>query len=165
MEAGTRGTILGLTICELVVFFIMLKKDKKKAVVFLSISLLLIVGIATYHLIEPLRNGRIVAQMSQVIAGNTHHRSALFKNTIEMSLDNPFGVGINNFEYLHPKYANLDTRPSPYVSDSTILRTPHNISLKMLAEVGYIGGVVFILIVLSILWSCLNSAYYGKYIE
>ena len=95
----------------------------------------------------------------------TTKREALFRNTFEMALENPKGVGVNNFEYLHPKYANLDTRPSPYVSDSTILRTPHNISLKMFSEVGYIGGIVFILIVLSILWSGLKSAYFGTYTE
>ena len=164
MEAGTRGTILGLTIGELVVFFIMLKQDKKKAIWFLSISLLLVISIATYHLVEPLRKARVVAQMNYLSMGTTK-REALFRNTFEMALENPKGVGVNNFEYLHPKYANLDTRPSPYVSDSTILRTPHNISLKMFSEVGYIGGIVFILIVLSILWSGLKSAYFGTYTE
>ena len=35
----------------------------------------------------------------------------------------------------------------------------------MFSEVGYIGGIVFILIVLSILWSGLKSAYFGTYTE
>ena len=31
-------------------------------------------------------------------------RIIMYKNTLKMIIDNPFGVGLNNFEYIHPLY-------------------------------------------------------------
>jgi O-antigen ligase len=61
-----------------------------------------------------------------------------------MTIDNPIGVGINNFEYFHPKYAKPGTAAaSTMVNEHSILRTPHNLILKLYSELGYFGGSIF----------------------
>lgn len=169
METGTRGPAVGLVLGELLVFSIMLFKNPKRAIYFLSVTVLLGSGMLLYKFSDDLQGGNLsgrLASMENNIAASSGQRIELFKNTWEMTLDNPIGVGINNFEYIHPKYAKPGTPQfSPYVNESQILRTPHNIVLKLYSEIGLIGGTLFLLMLGYLLLSAIYNAIKGTLID
>ena len=169
MEAATRGTIIGLTCSELIVFFITLKKNRKQAFIFLTITALLTLGIGLYQFSDSLQNGRLsnkVAALQNKLSSVGTSRLHIYKNTWEMIVDNPRGVGINNFEYFHPKYAYPGSlRASPMVNENTILRTPHNIVMKLYSELGYIGGSIFLGFLAYLFCIALYNAFTGTYID
>lgn len=169
MEAGTRGAIIGLALGELMVFTIMLGQNIKRAFYFLSITLLLTAGIVSYQVFDALQSGRIshkIAAMENNISASTGRRMDMFKNTLDMALDRPMGVGVNNFEYFHPKYGKPGTvNSSPFINENQILRTPHNIVLKMYAELGWIGGTLWLGMLGWLALSALINAIKGSVID
>ncbi len=169
MEAGTRGGVVGLIIGELIVFSIMLFKNPKKAFYFLSITLLLSSGMMLYKFSDELKGGNLSERlivMEGNISSSTDSRWLMFNNTWEMALDNPLGVGINNFEYMHPKYGKPGSSlSSPYINEHQILRTPHNIVLKLFSELGLFGGSLFLMLLGYLLSSALFNAIKGSLID
>ena len=169
MEAGTRGPAVGLVLGELLVFSIMLFQNPKRAVYFLSVTLLLGSGMLLYKFSDALQGGNLsgrLASMENNIAASSGQRIQLFQNTWEMTLDNPIGVGINNFEYIHPKYGNPGTPEfSPYINERQVLRTPHNIVLKLYSEIGLIGGTLFLIMLGYLLLSAFYNAIKGTLID
>lgn len=169
MEAGTRGTIIGLALGELMVFSIMLFQNRKRALYFLSITVLLLSGMGLYQVSDALKNGRLsqkIVAMEKGITASTGRRIQMFDNTWQMALDNPMGVGINNFEYVHPKYGNPGgSQASPFINEKQILRTPHNIVLKLYSELGLIGGTLFLLLLGYFFLSALYNAVVGSLID
>lgn len=169
MEAATRGTIIGLSISELIVFAMMLRQNVKRSLMFLSITTLLLAGVGIYQVSDSLQNGRLsgkITLMQQGLASASSGRLDMFANTVEMVIDNPLGVGINNFEYIHPKYARPGSaHASPFVDENNILRTPHNIVLKLYSELGYLGGTLFSLLLLYILITACINAWVGGYVD
>ena len=169
MEAGTRGGVVGLIIGELIVFCIMLFQNPKRAIYFLSITLLLSSGMMLYKFSDDLRGGNLSERliiMEGNISSSTDARWLMFYNTWEMALDNPQGVGINNFEYVHPKYGKPGTNlSSPYINEHQILRTPHNIVLKLYSELGLVGGSFFLILLGYFLFSSLFNAIKGSLID
>lgn len=169
MEAGTRGSIIGLALGELAVFTIMLFQNRKKAIYFLSITLLLASGMTLYKFSDDFNNGRLsgkITAMSNSISDSSGQRIEMFKNTWNMTLDNPMGVGINNFEYIHPKYGKPGTtKASPYINEHQILRTPHNIVLKLYSELGLLGGSLFLLLLTYLFFTSLYNAIKGSLID
>ncbi len=169
MEAGTRGAVIGLALGELLVFSIMLIQNPKRAVFFLSITLLLGSGMLLYEISDDLQGGQLssrIVSMEQGIASSSGQRVQMFQNTWQMTIENPVGVGINNFEYVHPRYANPGTSQfSPYVNEYQILRTPHNIVLKLYSELGFLGGTLFLLLLTYLLLSAFYNALKGTLID
>lgn len=169
METGTRGSVIGLVLGELIVFSIMLFQNPKKAVYFLSVTVLLGSGMLLYKFSDDLQGGGLsgkIANMEQSISDSSNKRIHLFKNTWDMTLDNPLGIGINNFEYVHPKYGKPGTSiDSPFINEHQILRTPHNIALKLYSEIGIIGGTLFLLLLGYFFISALYSAIKGTLID
>jgi tetratricopeptide (TPR) repeat protein len=169
MEAATRGTIIGLSICELIIFAITFRKNKKMAFIYLAITTLLLSGMITYKLFDALQSGRLEGKMlaiSHNIADSSGQRIQLFKNTWEMTLDNPMGVGVNNFEFTHPKYGKPNTKDaSPYINERQVLTSPHNLLLKIYSELGLVFGSVFAILILYLLISALINAVRGGYID
>lgn len=170
MEAGTRGSIIGLALGEILVFILMLFQNRKKALYFLSITLLLASGMSIYKFSDDFNNGRLsgkITAMSNSISGSSGQRIEMFKNTWHMTLDNPLlGVGINNFEYIHPKYGKPGTsQASPFINEHQILRTPHNIVLKLYSELGLIGGSFFLLLLAYFSLAALFNAIKGTLID
>lgn len=169
MEAATRGTIIGLFLGEAVVFILMLKIDLKKALIFLSTSTLLIIGILFYSFADDLSNGRLLSKVQTIQKDlsslqSSSGRASLFTNTARMISDNPLGVGTHNFEYYHPRYGQPGSAmSSPYVNEHQILRTPHNIVLKIYSEQGWIGGTFFVVLLLCIWLKSLLNAIYGTF--
>ncbi len=169
MEAATRGTIIGLSICELIIFAITFRNNKKMAFIYLAITTLLLSGMITYKLFDALQSGRLEGKMlaiSHNIADSSGQRIQLFKNTWEMTLDNPMGVGVNNFEFFHPKYGKPNTKDaSPYINERQVLTSPHNLLLKIYSELGLVFGSVFAILILYLLISALINAVRGGYID
>ncbi|MDK1310617.1 O-antigen ligase family protein [Pseudoalteromonas ardens] len=158
LESGTRGTILGLFLGEAILFLLVLNKLKRQAFTYLVITASLIVGGVAYSHLSDGMNEKL-----QSIKNLETGRTELFANTFDMILDKPLGVGVNNFEYIHPKYAKLGTEEkSPMVGEKMVLKTPHNILLKFYSETGWLGGVVFSAILALILFKSMVNAYYGN---
>ncbi|UAB71306.1 O-antigen ligase family protein [Vibrio sp. SCSIO 43132] len=87
-------------------------------------------------------------------------RLNMLRNSWDMLLDNPFGVGSNNFEFVHPEYAKAGTElGSDYVNERQILKTPHNFLAKVFTELGWIGGTLFMAIYLWVSWKALVLAW------
>lgn len=77
----------------------------------------------------------------------TTGRMNMYINTLVMIKEHPFGVGINNFEYIHPKYAKYGTsEASPVLTITDVLKHPHNLLLKYTSELGIVGGLIFLVI-------------------
>ncbi len=169
MEAATRGTIIGLALGELLVFAIAARRSIKKALVFLSITTLMLLGIGLYQLTDVNQDGRLsgkIALFKNSISAAAGQRIQLFENTAVMSQKEFWGVGANNFEYIHPKYAHPGTpKASPFVNEHQILRTPHNIVLKIYSELGIVGGSIFVIFLLGIFLVALRNAANGDYID
>jgi O-antigen ligase len=169
MEAATRGTIIGLSVSELIVFVMVLRKNLKQSLMFLSISTLLLLGIGLYQVSDSLQQGLLAAKietMKDGVAEATGGRMDMFRNTMDMAIDNPWGVGINNFEYIHPKYGKPGTeQASPFINEHQILRTPHNIVLKLYSELGYLGGTLFLLFLVYFFIAAFVNAWRGGYVD
>lgn len=169
MEAGTRGAVIGLVLGELIVFSIMLFQNPKRAIYFLSVTLLLGSGMLIYKFSDDLKGGNLsgkIAAMEENIESSSGQRVQMFKNTWEMTLDNPMGVGVNNFEYFHPKYGKPGTSQySPFINEHQVLRTPHNIILKLYSEVGFIGGTLFLVLLGYFFLSAFYNAIKGTLID
>ena len=96
----------------------------------------------------------IIAAKPRAIIGDDRTESAsirldLWRNTVQMIRDNPFGVGFRNFNFSFVPYRKL----SPLLtSESVFVTTPHNEYLSVVAENGVLAGVViFVLIGLILL--------------
>ncbi|MGI0117670.1 O-antigen ligase family protein [Zooshikella sp. RANM57] len=169
MEAATRATIVGLMISELVVFFIVLVKSRsfKQSIRFILINILLLSGCLVYSFLNVSSTDRMYDKLTSFTDSQTYKgmgsRYDMFVNTWEMAKDNPLGVGVNNFEYIHPKYAFPGTdHASPMVSEKVILRTPHNIILKMYSELGIIGGTFFAFLLMCLFFCAFYNALKGE---
>ncbi|WP_125557590.1 O-antigen ligase family protein [Pseudoalteromonas rubra] len=162
LESGTRGTILGLLLGELILFLLMFNKLKRQAFTYLVITASFIVGGVAYSQLDSYLDGRLSKKIQSIKNLDTG-RAELFANTFDMVLEKPLGVGVNNFEYLHPKYARLGTEgASPKVGQSSILKTPHNILLKFYSETGWLGGLVFSVMFALLFFKSMVNAYYGS---
>lgn len=169
MSAATRGTIIGLTLSEVMVFLIAIRKNRKQALVFLTITTLLALGIGLYQVSDDLQNGRLsqkITSMQNGVESAANGRFDMYRNTRDMTLANPMGVGTNNFEYLHPYYARPGTsEASPFVNEKQILRTPHNILAKLFSELGIVGGGIAVALFAYLFLVALYQAIVGSYFD
>jgi hypothetical protein len=82
--------------------------------------------------------GLIIGYINEIKIVSSNHRMQLFKNTLAMIIDHPFGVGIGQFEFsLIPYYG---------FRHAFIDRNPHNEFLKWIAENGIPFIVIFFII-------------------
>lgn len=168
MEASVRGSIFGLFIGEGVVFLIVFLRDIKKAFIFLSTSIALLIGIFSYNFFDSLESGRLSNKLSAMenTISASQSRLNMFSNTFDMIIDNKLGVGTNNFEYYHPYYGKPEGEgASPYINENQILRTPHNIVLKVYSEQGLIGGTIFLLMLIWVYLKAIRNAYDGDFYD
>ena len=170
IEAATRGSLLGLFLGEILVVITLLRRQPKLALKFVSISSMLLVSLFLTQQIDFLKSQRLAAKLSSMksgLNGTYGQRIPMFKNTWQMTLDNPIGVGANNFEYIHPRYARVGQSPnqSPFVNEKQILRTPHNFPLKIFSELGLFGGFLTCLVYLLVFIQGLKNAISGQLLD
>ncbi|MGF1718450.1 O-antigen ligase family protein [Vibrio kyushuensis] len=115
----------------------------------LCISLFAINILGTYSVSSPKNKTQVLSQLSTITTSPVsayQPRLNMLMNSWDMLIDNPLGVGINNFEYHHPAYAKVgEKNASNYINERQILRTPHNFIVKMYTEIGWVGGTLFLL--------------------
>ena len=154
--SNIRATVFGLLLGELIYVVILAFKNKKALQRHSKVALLLIfvfgVGYASQNGLQ-----KQIASVTTDPVAVYNPRWNMVLNSIDMVIDNPFGVGINNFEYHHPAYAKVGTdQASNYVNEKQILRTPHNFFLKMFTEIGWLGGGALSLLALFVFLKLLN---------
>lgn len=165
VESNTRGTILGLLSAEILVLLLVLIKTKKFAFKYLSISFVFVLAVGTFSYWKNSGTGKLEEQVQSIQNMDTG-RDNIFLNTLDMVKDNPFGVGVNNFEFVHQKYAKAGTsESSPYVSRYQVLLSPYNIILKFYSELGLVGGSLFALLYGWVLFRALRNLLNGNFID
>ncbi|MBU1667437.1 O-antigen ligase family protein [bacterium] len=164
--SGSRGSILGLILSEIIiVLFVFIKH--KKIQLYPSISFALIGLFFMHQSFAPTHIQQITKKLERYSTvthpiettnkktpkNSLNHLSSnrvnIYNNTIDMIIDNPWGVGAGNYEYIHPLYAKVGTPyATPYVNEKQVFTNPHNIILKFTSELGWIGGLLFIFILI-----------------
>jgi O-Antigen ligase len=150
-DSAIRASIVGLAGACLAIGVISLRKDKPMTYRTLLLLATLILAIGATSLMQPhntLINEKItLATQSTSLNQVSSDRILIYKNTLEMIFDSPLGVGMNNFEYIHPLYGKAGTpHASPFMNESEILRQPHNYYLKIISETGWLGGLLLCVI-------------------
>lgn len=87
---------------------------------------------------------------------NANVRLIRWQNTLSMIKDHPMGVGIGQFEFAYLPYARangVDTE----VTETNVVRSPHNSYLALVAEYGIPFGVLFLLFIGITLYNLKNS--------
>lgn len=127
---STRGSWLGFGLGILVISMVKYRK-----------LLIAIPALVVFALIDPLTRSRFLS----IFDGNI--RIKLWKTGIEMFKEHPVvGVGNGNFLYRYREY--ITKYPELYAGRTIF--TTHNSYIKMFAELGAIGGVLFIMIYTSL---------------
>ncbi|KZN65060.1 hypothetical protein N478_03360 [Pseudoalteromonas luteoviolacea S4060-1] len=146
IESNTRGTVLGLLGAELIVLLVLLVKNKRFPLKYITISAMFGAAVMTFSMAQSNGFSKLQHQVLTIKELNSG-REMVFRNTLDMIAQNPAGVGVNNFEYSHQKYAKMGTpESSPYVSNYSILPSPYNIILKLTSELGLLGGSIFVVL-------------------
>ncbi|WP_062663511.1 O-antigen ligase family protein [Grimontia celer] len=153
-----RATVIGLMlgfILYLLLLLILEKKKSKRTLVH-SIGFFIVLSGLYLGMQTDLITGKkstsvnMMASLEQVVktpSAAYQPRMTMLMNSIDMTKDNPFGVGVNQFEYFHPFYAKIgDEEASVYVDERTILKTPHNFFAKISTELGWFGLISIILL-------------------
>jgi tetratricopeptide (TPR) repeat protein/O-antigen ligase len=78
--------------------------------------------------------------------GDARGRLVVWKHTLEMVLDHPFGVGLGGWQYEYPQYDRGD-----WISSNTAPQRPHNDFLWILSETGFPGLICYLMI---LVWMC-----------
>jgi len=179
--SSSRGSIFGLISSEFVIIIYLFIKNKK-IIYYPIITFLLVLSFLIYQSLAPNMIVNLTSKLEtfknlndikishtnkiqnlKVVNNTSSNRFNMYLNTIDMIIDNPYGIGIDNFEYIHPKYAKVGTSSaSPLLSINKILTHPHNIILKYISEIGIIGGIIFIVILLIIMKKVLSNIIYNK---
>ncbi|WP_046007228.1 O-antigen ligase family protein [Pseudoalteromonas rubra] len=169
MVCAIRSTIIALLISEMLVLALLLCKDRKQALMFMSVSALLLSGAALFTYSDTLQGGRLSAKFNSLQSSfsmSYQPRLNILANSKDMLLEHPLGVGANNFEFVHPRYAKTGTElASPMVNHQSLLKTPHNIFAKLYTELGWPGGTLFALVLLYYLWQAWLGAWIGGLTE
>jgi O-antigen ligase len=151
-DSAIRASIVGLGVACIILGAAYFKTDKSitfKTIGMLSLLAIALVTVSSYQSNDSTINSKLTRVVN---APNLNYASSdrilMYKNTVRMILDNPFGVGLNNFEYIHPLYGQAGTpNASPFMNEAEILKQPHNYYLKAISELGWLGGLaVFCLI-------------------
>lgn len=163
-DSAIRASIYGVAVGCLIAVLILLFKNKKSIWKPLSVLGLLVLMVGSVQLFSDRGQhlSKKIARSAKItnLQAASSNRVTLFSNTIEMIENQPMGVGLSNFEYIHPLYAQPGEKgqASPNVNERKILRTPHNYLLKITSEIGWIGGVSAMLLCLMWLLYAIRNA-------
>ena len=135
----SRGAFVGLIAQLLLAFFLL----RKKIGLIKGVLICLLIGSSIFYLMDPQYKNRLLALQKGVSEKKFEESSAgrveIWKRSLGITLDFPFGSGGRTYDYLSAKYL-----PANYITlEGT--RAAHNTFLKVLIEQGAIGLVFFIL--------------------
>jgi hypothetical protein len=160
VDSAIRASIVGLGIACCVIAIAVFKNRQREALQLLGILGLLITTILVVSFTQK-NDAALNTKIARVVdAPDLNYASTdriiMYKNTLTMIADNPFGVGLNNFEYIHPLYGQPGTpNASPFMNEVQILKQPHNFYLKLLSELGWFGGAILLILIIGLLRSAL----------
>ena len=148
---GSRGALLSMYVVILIFMFINLKTYlKTKNVRSLYKPLNYIVPFTVTFIITELifDTLKMSYRTTQIIERGSNSRLAYWSDTIQGILDYPlFGVGIGNWKVFSVAYGKR------YIDGYILPHHAHNDFLQIAAEIGIIGGIIFITIPLYIIYS------------
>ncbi len=78
--------------------------------------------------------------------GGDRGRTKMWQHTLSMIAENPWGVGLGNWEFLYPRYDKGEQ-----ISPDTTPRRPHNDLLWIASEVGILGLFAYLSILIMVL--------------
>lgn len=152
LEGNIRATFYGLILGGLGLFICLIFLKKRYAYATLAVPILMLVSLCLFSLPAALKTDTESGELNldftpikHIVSVHNSGRLNMLSNNFDMLKDNPWGVGINNFEYLHPKYAKVGTASaSPSVNIRQVLKTPHNFFVKMYTELGALFGSIML---------------------
>lgn len=149
---GSRGALIGIVAMFTILFFFkfksliaIIKNNTLKCFISVLIGLIILFG----SLLNS--NENIVDRFASIYTYKNNliehrvggDRIVLWKSSIEMMKDYPItGVGLNNFNDVYIKGNYIDLR-----AKEQDLTSPHNIFLHLFVEAGFLGGIVFVLLI------------------
>ncbi|MFO1368018.1 MAG: O-antigen ligase family protein [Marinagarivorans sp.] len=155
-DSAIRASIVGLGVACVVTAGLFWKSNRQFSIKALGLLGLLSIALLTVSISQP-NDTMINTKLTRVAnAPDLNYASSdriiMYKNTFKMIIDNPFGVGLNNFEYIHPLYGQAGTaNASPFMNETEILKQPHNFYLKSVSETGWLGGALLLGVLLGLL--------------
>ncbi len=161
--ANSRGAWLGLVFGGLVclVFFILagrpnfhwgLSPKRTSLLVFLiSLHVVLPHILPMPAKLEVKYSDRTASMME--LEGSAGNRIAVWANTIDLIRDNPYGIGLNNWEVVYPKYI-YSRKPDKESTSETHLRDAHNDYIQMVSEISVVGLAFYLWMLVLLLKGC-----------
>ena len=146
IESKCRGVMIGFLSAIAFTVLLMLKfikSIKTRIIILASIPIFLSLFIFIAITISPALKKSFTGEK----LGSIKMRTAHYSNTLMMAKENlPTGVGIGNFAINYTSYITAWVPDKPY-SDKLILRNVHSDPLEVLAELGPVGLVLFLLLI------------------
>lgn len=145
----SRGGLIGL--CALMVFLLVLLRGARAVLVLVMVGAL--AAAAVYVAASPHSLDRITSFDAEGTG-----RADLWRVAWQMALDNPLGVGLDNFRAVSGEYAQAVgpiTQLHHFVDRPVVA---HSTYLQLLAESGVVGVVLFAGVVVAALRSALRAA-------
>jgi len=150
---GSRGTFIGLFFSIILfVFFYNLKLKTRFIYIALIVSSFILLIFISFHLglINEEQLQRIVSVFNIKETGGGNSRINIWSVGWEMVKANPLiGVGLDNFQGVFLDYAFIASLPFGY-QGIYYGRDAHNIFLCMIAELGIVGSILFIVFAINI---------------
>lgn len=142
----SRGGAIGLF--GVIILLFLKSRSKIKAIVGVALFIFLFFSFAPAEYIERIKNIPTANKEDE----NTISRLDAWKAGIAMMKNRPLGVGLGNFGEGFVKY-----RPPDAIDFPGTRRAAHNVFIQVGAEIGFIGLLVFILLILSAMKSLSRS--------
>jgi len=140
LAAGSRGPVYALLITFCVYVFLNFQKSIIKiiAIIFVAFSFIMLFGLAD-GMLDLGKTDRLVTKDST----SKNIRLRFVKRSLEITTHYPMGVGIGNWQ----TYCNK-LRPYHLLKHDY----PHNLVLEIFSELGFLGGIIFLLLMLRVVY-------------
>jgi probable O-glycosylation ligase (exosortase A-associated) len=129
----TRNAMVGLAAISIAAVFLLPRKYRVKGVVGIIAG-----GLLSAQLVDPGWWERMATITHYQTDASATGRLAYWRAAVQMVGDHPLGIGIGNFH----------TRVLDYIPGLTIVRSAHNTFLECLAEMGFAGFAILLIIVI-----------------
>lgn len=149
-ETASRGSLVGLAVA--LVATVGLLRSMRRRVALVGAS----VGLVAFGILQAATRASVFDRLWVFSDGGTG-RTDLWRVAVRMTLDHPLaGVGAGNFPAAAPAYVNAVhvRRPDLVFIDPHVA---HNTFLQFFAEMGVVGGSLFILLVIASLRSAASA--------
>ena len=147
---NSRGAFLGCIVGVFSYIWVMMfarLKTKNQKLVVVGITLLGLSGALTLVDSTFLDRMLTLTQVEDERASGSH-RYRMWLATFSLVTDYPLGVGASGYETLSPNYV-----PSYLFFKGGSMKSVHSIWFQALSEIGWIGGILFVVLIFSTLWS------------